>query len=895
MREVKMRNRRIWLRRYNVMFLIAMAGLLLCFVPFGRVMISSVDGVTQHYTLFRYVRSVVRDLLAGNGFKMVNLQLGQGLDVIGTLSYYGLLDPVNLLAACVPDAAMEWAYGAAILLRIYLAGLFFLLYLRKIRLKDDWALPIAALMYAFCGYYTKATLRHPYFADGGIYLALLLIATERLFAQRKWLMFTLVAALMLVANYYFAFQTTLLVVAYILVRLIGRLKRCGVRRCAEDGFALAGAYLLGVALSAVFFLPILRAFMNNARIGAVGGYTDSLIHYSLSYYLSLVLYFCAPYLTSDAWMIENLCPLALFSLMVLFMRQRGKEELRVAEDFPVGQLRACVLLVALFACVPAFGRLFNGWGYASNRWCYGFAFAMCVTVAWAMPRLFSLQGRAKRPLLWLSLAFAALLLAAGVVLRELFLLAGAATVSVFALFFACKDRVAHIRPEAEKRLLAALTLACCVLYCWTLYAPIDRGLSKEYGVGGLDVRIANETAAVAGALDGDGFFRVDTGRNTACHQIMQDYCDPSYYWSVIPNEMYRYYSAMGVSTLTKAFQLYGLGGSSALNALASVACSVRGPGENEVVPYGFEEAQSVTQDDGDVVAVYRNRYALPLGYVYHNSVDPAAFEEMNPVDRQAALMCGALLEGGDCGLPAISDAPRAKSLEWNVAEASGVRLEDGCIAAEAGGTLRLHFAGEPDSETFLVIEGAVNDDADFETDVRMQISSAAGENSAVVLHRSSNFIFPQQWISICLGYSDEGLAECTLRFERSGRFRFDSIHLYSLPMAGYRAAAEALQSEGLRDVEIENNRIRGSVETGAPGVLQISVPYGDGWSVKVDGEQREVLHSGGMYMGVYLDAGTHQVEWTYCTPGLKVGAVISCAAALFAAALWLLQRHRRAK
>lgn len=893
MNQVK--TRRLWLRRYNVMILIAMIALLLCFVPFGRIMIWKVDGVSQHYTLFRYVRIAARDLLAGNGFKMVNLQLGQGLDVIGTLSYYGLLDPVNLLAVISPDAAMEWAYGAAILLRIYLTGLFLLFFLRKIRLKDDWALPIAALMYAFCGYFMKAAFQHPYFADGGIYLPLMLIATERLLDERKWLMFTLITALMLVANFYFAYKTTLLVVAYILVRLIARLKSCGVRRCAGDGFALIGAYLLGAALAAVAFLPVLHTFMNNARIGEGGSYTKSLLYYKPTHYLALIFNFCIPYQVSGAWTFENLCPLALFSLMALFMRRRKTDDLREAEAFPVGQLRASVLLVAIFASVPAFGRLFNGWGYACNRWSYGLAFLMCVVTAWAMPKLLALQGRAKWYMLGLALIYMVLLVIISVVIHNIFYLLGAITLGVFVIFFACKDRLKHLRPDADKRLLAILCLASCVFYSWAMHAPVFGGLSEFYVASGLDARIANETAAAAGEIDGEGFYRVDTGCNTAGHQIMQGYYDTACYWSLIPQELFDYYRSLGISTQVKSFHIYGLGGSSAVNTLASVAYSVRGPGESTVVPYGFEPDGTVTQEDGDVVDVYHNRYALPMGYVYHDQLDPAAFDAMNPVERQAALMCGALIGDEDCDLPVCAETPVVEQLEWSVAEANGASLEDGCIVVEAGGTLRLRFSGKPDSETFLLIENAVNDDPGKRDDIKFQIDSASGSNYALIVHKTNNYIFDRQWLSICLGYSEEGLAECTLHFVTAGSFRFDSIRLCSLPMEGYRTAAEALRRDVLQEIEIENNCIRGRVELDAPGVLQISVPYGSGWSVEVDGEPKEVLHSGGMYMGVQLDAGAHRVEWTYCTPGLKLGAVITAFAALLIAALWIFQRRRRAR
>ena len=81
---------------------------------------------------------------------------------------------------------------------------------------------------------------------------LLLIGIERVLDGRRWLMYVLVTALMLIVNFYFAYMNTLVAVAYILVRLAFRLRDRGAAESAKDGLMLLGGYLLGAALSDCF-------------------------------------------------------------------------------------------------------------------------------------------------------------------------------------------------------------------------------------------------------------------------------------------------------------------------------------------------------------------------------------------------------------------------------------------------------------------------------------------------------------------------------------------------------------------------------------------------------------------------------------------------------------------
>ncbi|MBQ8724409.1 MAG: YfhO family protein [Oscillospiraceae bacterium] len=75
-----------------------------------------------------------------------------------------------------------------------------------------------------------------------------------------------------------------------------------------------------------------------------------------------------------------------------------------------------------------------------------------------------------------------------------------------------------------------------------------------------------------------------------------------------------------------------------------------------------------------------------------------------------------------------------------------------------------------------------------------------------------------------------------------------------------------------------------------------SVPYEDGWTAKVNGEKAEIETVDTGFMAVPVTAGENTIEFSYETPGLKAGALISIAGVLVFAAYmtggYLLRKRR---
>lgn len=324
------------------------------------------DDFAQHYPFLiaigRWWRAFFADPLHAPLF---DFSLGFGEDFIGGLNYYGLGDPLTVLAALFPPERTYVCYRLLAALRIELAGLAFLAFCREHRVRWRGALPGAAA-YAFTVYMVAwCALKHPMFANPCIHLPLMLLGAERRLKGQSPAALIFAAAWSALCGFYFLYMNSLMLLLYALARHFALNGRDTLRRLPGAFGRTLAAYLLGVGMAGAFLLPAALSFLESCRNGMAAG--ESLLWYSPSTYWAFPISFIA----SNGWSNAMTVPAAaMLAVLALFASGRENRGLKLA---------AAAVMLALL--IPAVGVVFNGFSYPTDRWKYGGLLLLCYVFA----------------------------------------------------------------------------------------------------------------------------------------------------------------------------------------------------------------------------------------------------------------------------------------------------------------------------------------------------------------------------------------------------------------------------------------------------------------------------------------------------------------------------------
>lgn len=109
----------------------------------------------------------------------------------------------------------------------------------------------------------------------------------------------------------------------------------------------------------------------------------------------------------------------------------------------------------------------------------------------------------------------------------------------------------------------------------------------------------------------------------------------------------------------------------------------------------------------------------------------------------------------------------------------------------------------------------------------------------------------------------------------SGEINITDVHVYYLNFDNFIKQYEILKQNQLQIDIFQDGYVKGKIEMEEKGTLFLSIPYEKGWNSYVDGKKIEYEEVYGAFIGIELEAGKHDIELEYKTPGLKIGAFIS--------------------
>jgi len=754
-----------------------------------------------------------------------------GLGVnFAALYAYYLASPLNWLLILCPGKYVIEFMTAAIVLKIGLAGLSFTWYLRKRSGVPDFGACFFGIFYALSGY-MAAYSWNIMWLDCIVLFPLILLGLEQLVREKKGLLYCISLALSILSNYYISIMICMFMVIYFAVLMVLDWENF------KDGWGkciglFAGCSLLAGGLAAVVLLPEISALQSTAS-GEMSFPQTVESYFSIVDMLARHIGNVQVEIGLEHW--PNIyCGTAVLMLFLLYLVCRNIS-LREKAVY-------CSLLLFFLASfsVNVLNFIWHGFHYpnslpARQSFIY---IALMLTVCFQAYR--NLDRFSDRSIL------AAFLGAVSFVLLSQKFREGDEAYH-FAVFYGAVFFLAvyaglmvlyRRRGQGERGRKRAALAALLTLFTVCVEAAVNTTCTSVTTTSRTAYTADNEAVeTLAASLKGSAdFYRIEkTNQRTKNDGAWMHFPSVSLFSSMAHADVTEFMKSLGCEGSTNAYSITG--STPFVDCLLSVRYAF----------YPREQSMDRLEyvQDYQGTYLYANRYALPLGFMIPDIMKNEWHLNMaNPADVQNSL----------CSL---FDAPDVLQEETGL-----------------GNGPSLIYTPEEAGEYYAFVSNK---------QVK-SVSLKKGEEK-------------DTFDNINRGYLVEvGMVEAgeTLAFQNEEGNEDLGIRLYRYNEAGLEHVYRKLAESPLTLSVWEDDRLKGTVDAGMGGTLFTSIPYDKGWTVTVDGQERQPQELFGAFLGIELEPGSHVIECSYLPEGLKEGMMISlfCVAVL-AAAVFISRRRRQ--
>ena len=874
---------------YTLMFLLMCIVAFLPFFTEGKSFVWGAgveDGLSQHFSALTYygeaLREFFRNLLAGHPkLVMWDMSLGYGADILSTLNYYAIGDPLNLLYGFVSPKNTEIMYDFMILLRMYLAGITFIMYARKMK-KRSYGTVIGALAYVFSGFCFRLGLRHPFFINPMIYFPLLCLGIEKIYQRERPYVFIFAVCVSAMSNYYFLYMLTIFAVIYAWIRFYKYTEENKMKNFFLTILKFGIYYTLGIAMAAVILLPSVIGFLGNGRYGN-GVDWKSLIVYPGKYYLLFIENFIG---YGNMGSNTNAGYLPIVGIVVLFtlFSQRMKHK----------KYRAAFIASIIALILPIFGYAFNGFSYANNRWAFALSFIVALLTAEMYPRLFVMSKRQQIGIgagIIIYTVFCIIVNASGEeILKNKGIMAACGLIAVFYILLLIFQRLGY---DTQKRIvrvsMAILLLISVGVHGYYRFDPKEYAYTQEFMDQGQAYRTLKEdNIRMLSKANDPSVYRVHAeGYRYKNYGLINHLNTISGYYSITAKcvtDTIKGYDTLGMQYADKykgvdqRLGLLSLAGVKYITVAhnSQVAKDVSSMGD---VPYGVEKLRKKGN-----ITLYKNKYALPFAYAYDSYMTEQQYEQLNGIGKEQAMLAQIIL----------NQHPADKEIQHNEQrngpDIQTISLPETRISSPKGKKYAdITVPVEKDKETYLyfknlVYHGKKNGDDKFILTGRKGTKGILVTQNDVQqkIHIQSTFnpyYFGRKDYIVKINHQTSKAKEkVRLNFLSPGEYEFDDISLITVPKKDVLARLKERKENSMKQIQYEGNHFRGVYHAKKDQILCVTIPYSKGWKATVNGNRTKIYKANGMFMGIIMKKGTQSVKLDYETPGLKIGAWISLVA-----------------
>ena len=812
------------------------------------------DMFSQYISFF----GKLKDVLSGDGSIFYAFNKSLGGNTIGLFAYY-LASPLNLIFVLFPKELLSNAILIIYLIKIGISSLALAIYINKVYKKNDYSILIFSLCYGLMSYNIVFHINIMWL-DGVMLLPLIALGIENIIKKNKYKLYIASLFLAIISNYYIAYMICIFSVLYFIYKGI-IYKSVNVK----NTLGFIGSSLITGGLSGVLLLPVVLSLMTGKA--SLKNLSDG-IYVTESIFSTLSKIIIGNYDLSQivSGTANIFCGIIITVLLILYFINK-KINLR-------SKLLSVIFILVLFLSftINIFELLWHGFNYPvgfeyRNSFLFCFLIITLAYEAWINIDTMKIKDIVISIFICLAVYVMILLQRYShisikkVAISFLFVLIYS---GIFIIFTKLKLKRIFINLLCIVTVVCELSLNIYLIIINNSYAP--RHYVNEY--------IENLTSIVEDIEeDNNNFYRTEmTFNNTLNDAMLLNFNGLTHSSSANERNIMNLVSQLGYKT-SSTCEMYNQGSTIPIDSILGMRKIISTKNPEIYSCYDTLENQYYNKinDYGDY-SVYENPYALPIAFMVNDNLRNLQQDNIDNLFDYTGSIFDLMLN--------------KETNVYNKLEVTDIKLNNVEVVNEFGenlytktdeekdASIDITIRSEDSNPVYLFFKSNIYEDAvanslnGIVNSYSVEVTSSGGAKYAQFTGLGYNI----QFIG---SYNDGEEIKVKIKLVRS-RLTIKEIQVYSCNMDNFEEIYENLSSSTIENTDYKDGYLKGDVTvTADKTLLYTSIPYDEGWTLKVDGKDYEYIKILNGFIGVDLEEGQHNIEFKYNLPGFKVGLSIS--------------------
>lgn len=855
----------------------------LCFeiIPFGDKTIYRMDLYHQYGPLF----SELYDRISEGKTFIYSWNSGLGSSFLGNFYNY-LSSPISLIILIFGHENTFEAIAAMIAIKAVLSSMSMSYYLKVTQKRNDYSISAFGVLYAFCAYFI-AYYWNVMWIDSLYILPFIILGIERIIDTGKVKTYMLALLLGIFSNYYIGFMLCVFSCIYFLYYYACSYKKLKQKRdllkndriiekvknsfFLQSGFRFAFSSL-AVGIMLLFMLVPIFNILRSSSATTGTAPEEGKYYYDIFDFLANHLASLEPTIRSSG---EDVLPNVYCGILTVLLLPFYIFSKRINSR---EKLASVILLAVMYFSfnINYLNFFWHGLHFPNDlpyRQSFMYSFILVVLAYKAFKNI---DEFTKRQILALGIGVIAFIIAVQKITSKN---VNDNTVYVSIAFVVLFTVVLTLISSKKSQQYALSVLLLCSVVTESITANTEHYVANQTKTAySSDYADFKSLQSEIDNADTDLFYRTEMS-------YLRARMDPCWYgYNGVST-----FSSMAyekVSNLQKYIGLYG-------NKINSHTYNPQTPIYNAMysLKYIYDKNSLLTDGDyyrlagsNDTFSAYENKYMLNIAYPVSENIqnwDASAYDDPVAVQERYFYMA--------TGISDVFDYYSSNSLEFLTAN-----LIEDTSTLQIGydsGTVSIH----KDVDT---ADGSltVQITAESKENIYIYLNSRNLDTVTVYTPKTTKTMTVSDGYILDIGHYNIGdKIDITLPIKEDRAYASVDFRVFSVNEEKFIKGYEQLKDGQIEYTEFDETVISGTFKAEENEVLYTSIPYDSGWKVYIDGKRvdsSKIIKISDAQLGVIVDAGEHEITFSFTSTGLKNSIIISTVFTIVLLLLYIMKERR---